>query len=128
MASVCKVIILGSLGKDPEIRNGSDGSSIVTISVATSENWKDKSGEKQERTEWHRIVIFGKLAEIAGKYLQKGSSAYFEGTLRTRKWEDKTGVDRYTTEIIADKMQMLSRSQESKQGKQDAAVEEDIPF
>ncbi len=107
MASVNKVIIVGNLGRDPEVRYMPDGGAIANISVATTESWKDKSGEKQERTEWHRVAFFGKLAEIAGEYLKKGSQVYVEGSLRTRKWQDKEGKDRYTTEIVADRMQML---------------------
>ena len=107
MASINKAIIIGTLGRDPEIRYMESGDAICNISVATSESWKDKSGEKQERTEWHRVSMFGKLAEIAGQYLAKGSSVYLEGKLQTRKWNDKDGNERYTTEIIADRMQML---------------------
>jgi single-strand DNA-binding protein len=103
-----KVIIVGNLGADPETRYTASGSAITTLSIATSESWTDKqSGEKQERTEWHRVKIFGKLAEIAGEYLKKGSQVYVEGSLRTRKWQDKEGKERYTTEIRADAMQML---------------------
>ncbi len=98
---VNKVILLGRLGGDPEVRVLNNGDSVTTLSVATSEEWKDKSsGEKKEKTEWHRVVIFGKLAEIAGKYLKKGSQVYFEGKLQTRKWQDNAGVDRYSTEIV----------------------------
>ena len=107
MASVNKVIIVGNLGRDPEVRYLPGGGAITNISVATTDTWKDKSGEKQERTEWHRVAFFGKLAEIAGEYLTKGSQVYVEGSLRTRKWQDKEGKERYTTEIIADRMQML---------------------
>ena len=107
MASVNKVIIVGNLGKDPEVRYLPDGASITGISVATTETWKDKAGEKREKTEWHRISFFGKLAEIAGEYLKKGSQVYVEGRLQTRKWQDKDGNDRYTTEIVGDRMQML---------------------
>lgn len=111
MASVNKVIIVGNLGRDPEVRYLPEGGAVANISVATTDTWKDKSGEKQERTEWHRVAFFGKLAEIAGEYLKKGSQVYVEGALRTRKWQDKEGKDRYTTEIVADRMQMLgSRS------------------
>lgn len=106
-AAVNKVILIGNLGRDPEIRNMPSGDAMVSLSLATTENWKDKSGEKQERTEWHRVVIFGKLAEVAGEYLKKGSPVYFEGSLRTRKWTNKEGQDQYTTEIVADKMVML---------------------
>ena len=107
MASVNKVILIGNIGKDPEIRYMPSGDAMVNLTLATTDNWKDKNGEKQERTEWHRIAIFGKLAEIAGEYLKKGSQVYFEGSLKTRKWTNKEGHDQYTTEIVADKMQML---------------------
>ncbi len=111
MASVNKVILVGNLGRDPEVRYMPDGGAITNVSIATTDTWKDKNGEKQERTEWHRIAFFGKLAEIAGEYLKKGSQIYVEGALRTRKWQDKDGQDKYTTEVIADRMQMLgSRS------------------
>jgi len=106
MASVNKVILVGNLGRDPETRYMPDGGAITNISIATTENWKDKSGEKQEKTEWHRVAFFGKLAEIAGEYLKKGSQVYVEGRLQTREWE-KDGVKRYSTEIIASAMQML---------------------
>ena len=103
-----KVIIVGNLGADPETRYSASGSAITRISVATSETWRDKqSGENQERTEWHRIVFFNRLAEIAGEYLRKGRQVYIEGSLRTNKWQDQSGQDRYTTEIIASEMQML---------------------
>lgn len=105
---VNKVILVGNLGKDPEVRYAPNGGAIANITLATSESWKDKtSGEKQERTEWHRVVFFGRLGEIAGEYLKKGSQIYVEGSLRTRKWQDKEGKDRYTTEIVANEMQML---------------------
>lgn len=107
MASVNKVILIGNLGADPEVRYTTGGDAITSIRVATTEVWKDKNGEKQERTEWHRVVFFGKTAEIAGEYLKKGSQVYVEGRLQTRKWQDKDGQDRYTTEIVADRMQML---------------------
>lgn len=106
MASVNKVILLGSLGRDPETRFMPNGEAVTNFSMATSENWKDKAGVKQEKTEWHNIVAYRKLAEIMGEYLKKGSSVYIEGRLQTRKWE-KDGVTRYSTEIIADSMQML---------------------
>lgn len=103
-----KVIIVGNLGRDPEVRYMPSGSAVTQVSVATSTSWKDKqSGEMQERTEWHRIVFFNRLAEIAGEYLKKGSKIYIEGSLRTQKWQDKNGADRYTTEIVANEMQML---------------------
>ena len=108
MASVNKVILVGNLGKDPETRYTPDGAAITNISLATTDTWKDKAtGEKKEATEWHRVAFFGKLAEIAGQYLKKGRPVYIEGRIRTRKWQDKEGQDRYTTEIIADQMQML---------------------
>ncbi|MFY9315669.1 MAG: single-stranded DNA-binding protein [Burkholderiales bacterium] len=112
MASVNKVIIVGNLGRDPETRYLPSGEAVTNISVATTSSWKDKaSGEKKEETEWHRVSAFGRLAEIMGEYLKKGSQVYIEGQLRTRKWQDKEGKDRYTTEIRADVMQMLgSRS------------------
>jgi single-strand DNA-binding protein len=105
---VNKVILIGNLGKDPEVKYLPSGSAVVNTTLATSEQWKDKeSGEKKERTEWHNIVFFGKVAEIAGEYLRKGSQVYVEGSLRTRKWQDKEGKDRYTTEIVVSDMQML---------------------
>src|SRR3954466_12658098 len=107
MASVNKVILIGNLGRDPETRYMPDGGAITNISIATTESWKDKAGEKQEKTEWHRVAFFGKLAEIAGEYLKKGSQVYVEGRLQTRKWQDKDGADKYTTEIVANAMQML---------------------
>jgi single-strand DNA-binding protein len=111
MASVNKVIIIGNLGRDPETRYMPDGGAITNISVATTDVWKDKNGEKQEKTEWHRVAFFGKLAEIAGEYLKKGSQVYVEGRLQTRKWQDKDGADKYTTEIVANAMQMLGSRQ-----------------
>lgn len=148
MASVNKVIIIGNLGKDPEVRYMPSGDAMANISVATTDSWKDKkTGDKQERTEWHRIVLFGKLAEIVGEYLQKGSQVYIEGRLQTRKWQDKEGQDRYTTEIVADRMQMLGsrpagdstgeRQQPGQSAKQQPArkgggsfddMDDDIPF
>ena len=105
---VNKVIIIGNLGNDPEQKAMPNGNAVVNITVATSESWKDKqTGQKQERTEWHRVVFFNRLAEIAGQYLSKGSKVYLEGSLRTRKWQDQSGNDRYTTEIVASEMQML---------------------
>ncbi|RZI44935.1 single-stranded DNA-binding protein [Herbaspirillum sp. HC18] len=112
MASVNKVIIVGNLGRDPETRYMPNGDAVTNIAVATTESWKDKNtGEKKELTEWHRITFYRKLAEIAGQYLKKGSQVYVEGRLQTRKWTDKDGVERYTTEIIADTMQMLGSRQ-----------------
>lgn len=111
MASVNKVILIGNLGKDPETRYMSNGDAVTNITLATTDTWKDKNGEKQERTEWHRVTFYRKLAEIAGEYLKKGRSVYIEGRLETRKWTDKNGVERYTTDIIASDMKMLgSRS------------------
>ncbi len=112
MASVNKVILIGNLGKDPETRYAPSGDAICNITLATTDTWRDKaSGEKREATEWHRVAFFGKLAEIAGQYLRKGSAVYVEGSLRTRKWQDKDGQDRYTTEIRADEMKMLGSRQ-----------------
>jgi single-strand DNA-binding protein len=108
MASVNKVILIGNLGRDPEVRYAPSGSAIANITLATSRSWKDKtSGERQEETEWHRVVFYDRLAEIAGEYLKKGKSVYVEGRLKTRKWTDKDGVERYTTEIVAQEMTML---------------------
>lgn len=108
MASVNKVILVGNLGKNPEMRYMPNGDAVANITLATSETWKDKqTGEKKESTEWVRVVFFRKLAEIVGQYLKKGSQVYVEGSLKTRKWQDKEGQDRYTTEIVADTMQML---------------------
>lgn len=115
MASVNKVILVGNLGRDPETRYAPDGGAITNVSIATTETWKDKNGEKQEKTEWHRVVFFNrgayKLGEIAGEYLKKGSQIYVEGRLQTRKWQDKDGVEKYSTEVIAETMQMLGSRQ-----------------
>ena len=112
MASVNKVILIGNLGADPESRFAPSGDAICNIRLATTETWRDKNtGERREATEWHRVAFFGKLAEIAGQYLRKGSQVYIEGSLRTRKWQDKDGQDRYTTEIRADEMKMLGSRQ-----------------
>jgi single-strand DNA-binding protein len=108
MASVNKVILIGNLGKDPEVRYMPSGSAICNIGIATSRQWKDKtSGERQEETEWHRVALFDRMAEVAGEYLKKGKSVYIEGRLKTRKWTDKDGVEKYTTEVIADRMELL---------------------
>lgn len=108
MASVNKVILIGNLGKDPETRYMPSGEAVTNITLATTDTWKDKnSGEKREATEWHRVVFFRKLAEIASQYLRKGSQVYIEGSLKTRKWQDQSGQDRYTTEVVADEMKML---------------------
>jgi single-strand DNA-binding protein len=108
MASINKVIIIGNLGRDPEVRYTPSGAAVCNVSVATTRNWKDKnSGDKVEETEWHRVVFYDRLAEIAGEYLKKGRSVYVEGRLKTRKWQDKDGKDTYTTEIVAENMQLL---------------------
>jgi len=107
MASVNKVILIGNLGRDPETRYTTGGDAIANLNIATTEQWKDKSGEKQEKTEWHRVVLFGRQAEIAGEYLKKGRSVYIEGRLQTRKYTDKDGVEKYSTEIVGDRMQLL---------------------
>jgi len=151
--AVNKVILVGNLGGDPETRYMTNGDAVTNFSLATTDRWKDKNtGENKDSTEWHRVVIYGKLAEIAGQYLKKGSQVYLEGKLRTRKWQDKSGQDRYTTEISADQMQMLGRregsgepeghtpsNQESNVPRQapnktnttqfdGAAIDDDIPF
>ena len=124
MRGVNKVILVGTLGQDPEINYTQGGSSIANISMATSESWKDKNtGQMQEKTEWHRVVFFSRLAEIAGEYLKKGSKVYIEGSLQTRKWQDKQGQDRYTTEIKAREMQMLD-SKGGNQGSQQQAPQQ----
>lgn len=114
MASVNKVILLGNLGRDPEIRYLQSGEAVCNFSIATTEKWKDKaSGDMKEATEWHRISAFGRVAEIAGEYLKKGSPVYIEGSLRTRKWQDKDGKDQYTTEVRVDRLQLLGGRQET---------------
>ena len=122
MASINKVIIVGNLGRDPECRYMPSGDAIANIAVATTDRWRDKTtGEQKEATEWHRVAFFGKLAEIVGQYLKKGSQVYIEGRLRTRKYTDKEGIERYTTEIVADTMQMLGGRQGA--GDPDAAYQ-----
>ena len=122
-----KVILVGNLGKDPEVRYSPSGQAVANATLATSESWKDKNtGEKQERTEWHRIVFFGRLAEIAGEYLKKGAQIYVEGRLQTRKWQDKEGQDRYTTEIVANEMQMLG-SRSGAGAPADNSFNQDVP-
>src|SRR5215213_5659053 len=121
MASVNRVILIGNLGADPETRYLPSGDAVTNIRIATTDTWKDKNGEKQEKTEWHRVAFFGKLAEIAGEYLKKGSQVYVEGRLQTRKWQDKDGADKYTTEIVANAMQMLGSRQGMGGGDRDAA-------
>lgn len=133
MASVNKIIVLGNLGKDPEIRHFADGKQVTNVTIATSHAWKDKStGDKKEETEWHRVSFFGRLAEIAGEYLQKGSSVYVEGRIKTRKYE-KDGIERYSTEIIAESMQLINSKNEQKQtdrkeSKSVGDLDDDIPF
>lgn len=112
-----KAVIVGTLGKDPEVRYAENGNAVVNISVATNESWKDReTGEIQERTEWHHIVLFGKLGEIASQYLKKGSQAYFEGKIKTNKWQDQGGIDRYTTQIVANEMELLGRRSDAGPG------------
>lgn len=142
---VNKVILIGNLGKDPEVRYMPSGAAVTNVTLATSETWKDKqSGEMQERTEWHTVVFFNRLAEIAGEHLRKGSKIYVEGSLRTRKWQGKDGSDRYTTEIVASEMQMLDsrgggqgerqqrsqprQEQQQRQPEPAADYDDDIPF
>jgi len=116
MASVNKVILLGNLGRDPETRYTTGGDAVTNLNIATSEQWKDKSGEKQERTEWHRVVLFGRQAEVAGEYLKKGRSVYIEGRLQTRNTRTRTGVEKYSTEIVADRMQLIGGGRDSAGG------------
>ena len=112
MASVNKVILLGNLGRDPETRYTTGGDAVTNLRIATTEQWKDKSGEKQEKTEWHSVVLFGRTAEIAAEYLKKGRSVYIEGRLQTRKYTDKEGVEKYSTEIVGDRMQLIGGARE----------------
>ena len=123
MPSVNKVILMGNLGKDPEVRFMPNGDAVCNFSIATTDSWKDKAGERQEKTEWHNIVIYRRLAEIAGEYLKKGRPVYIERRLQTRKWQTKEGQDRYTTEIIADSMQMLG-GRDSAAPQENSGVEE----
>lgn len=147
MASVNQVNLLGNCGRDPEIRYTTDGAAIANVSIATTRTWKNKAGEKQEETEWTRLSLFGRLAEIAGEYLKKGDPVFVTGRLRTRKWEDKDGNERYTTEVVVEQMQLLggkrrggdeepeerprtsgSKEQAQKERKQLADSDEDVPF
>jgi single-strand DNA-binding protein len=136
MAGINKVILIGRLGKEPELRYTPNGDAVVTLTIATSDEWKDKtSGEKQERVEWHRVVLWRKLAEIAGNYLKKGSQVYIEGKLQTRSWADKDGNKRYTTEIVAQNLQMLDSLPKDVKPEaiqrlmeEDSEKEDDIPF
>jgi single-strand DNA-binding protein len=140
MASLNRAQVIGNLGKDPEVRYTQSGTAVASFSIATSEKWKNKNGEDEERTEWHNITLWGKLAEIAGEYLTKGKQVYIEGKLQTRKWQDRDGVDRYTTEIVGHSMLMLGQKSgtrpphpaegESEQGYEppDFNPDDDIPF
>jgi single-strand DNA-binding protein len=141
MASVNKTIILGNVARDPEVRYTPNGSAVCSVSVATNRSWKNKeSGERQEETEWHRVVFYDRLAEIAGQYLKKGKPVYIEGRLKTRKWQDKEGVDKYTTEVIAEQMQLLGGRDEEQAPRSEPApktskpktdfddMADDIPF
>lgn len=121
MAGVNRVIILGHLGRDPEMRYMPDGKAVANLAIATSETYKDKDGNKVENTEWHRVALFGRIAEVAGEYLKKGSMAYIEGKLQTRKWTDKEGQDRYTTEIIGDRLQLVGGRSGGTGGEHDGA-------
>lgn len=128
MASINKVIIIGNLGRDPEVRYTTNGAAICNIGVATTRTWKDKaSGEKREETEWHRVTLFDRLAEIAGEYLKKGSACYIEGRLKTRKWQDKDGKDNYTTEIMAESLQLLGGRDSGGQGQGDTDRQQSRP-
>lgn len=140
MSGVNKVLLIGNLGKDPEIRNTPGGTAVANFSIATSEKFKDKNGERQERTEWHRLVAFNRTAEVVGEYLHKGSKVFIEGRLQTRKWTDKEGVERYSTEIIVDNLQMLdgkpagdrpaapARQQPARGRRTDDEFDDDIPL
>ena len=117
MATLNKVQLIGNLGRNPEVRFTPNGTAVCAVSLATTNAWKDKAGERVEQTEWHRVVFFERLAEVVGEYLKKGSSIYIEGRLQTRKWQDRDGVERYTTEIVADELQMLgSKLEDAKRG------------
>ena len=129
MAAVNKAIILGNLGRDPEVRYTSDGNAVTTFSVATTETRKDRDGNSQEHTEWHRIVVFGRLAEVCGEYLAKGRSVYVEGSIRTRSWDDREGNKRYTTEIVGRTVQFLSpRGESGRQGGGAPPAEDDFSY
>lgn len=135
MSSLCKVILIGKLGNDPTTRYLSNGDAVTNISLATTESWKGKTGEKTDRTEWHRVVFFGKLAEIAGKYLKKGNMVYLEGRIQTDKYTDKDGVEKYATKIIANELKMLGgqpqqRPHEEERKQRDSGFNEerDVPF
>ncbi len=121
MSGVNKVIIIGRLGADPEVKTVAGDNTVARLSVATSENWKDRNGQKQERTEWHRVVVWGKLADLCGKYLSKGRQLYLEGRLQTRSWEDQQGQKRYTTEVVANTVQFLGATQQASHDQQSSA-------
>ena len=123
MGSVNKAIIIGNAGKDPETKYTDAGLAVCTLTLATKHSWKEKEGQRQEKTEWHRVVFWGKLAEIVDRYIRKGSQVYVEGRIETRKWTDKNGNDKYTTEIVADQMQMLGN-----RPKQEIDNDEEVPF
>jgi single-strand DNA-binding protein len=126
MASVNKVILIGNLGKDPDLRYTPGGAAVVNFPIATNERWKDKNGQPQERTEWHNIVLWGRLAEIANDYLKKGSSVYIEGRLQTRSWDDRDGNKRYTTEVVGNQMQMLGRQADAGDRMPEEKAKEDL--
>ena len=129
MASLNKVLLIGNLGKDPEVRYTASGTAVASFSLATSEKFKNKGGEWEERTEWHNITLWGRLAEIAGEYLSKGKTVFIEGRLQTRKWQDKDAKDRFTTEIVGEKMQMLSRKEGNGHTEEaSAAIHDDVPL
>lgn len=135
MSSLNKVQLIGSMGRDPEIRHLQDGKAIANMTLATTESWNSKDGGRQDKTEWHRVVVFGKLAEVIEKYVKKGDKVYFEGKLQTRQWTDKDGVERYTTEILADKMIMLggngsqsNNNQSAQAVSQEPDFDDDVPF
>lgn len=141
MASVNKAIVLGNIGRDPEVRYSASGLAVCNLSIATTRKWKSKDGEAQEETEWHRVVFYDRLAEVADEYLGKGSAVYVEGRLKTRKWQDKDGIDRYTTEIVGEHMQMLGGRDSAQTAQKPAAqkpaakkadsfdsMDDDIPF
>ena len=128
MAGINKVILVGNLGKDPELRHTPQGQAVANFSIATSESWNDKAGQKQERTEWHRIVVWGKLGELCSKYLGKGRQVYVEGKLQTRAWDDKEGQKRYTTEVVANTVQFLGGAAGASTGRGETTELQDDPF
>jgi single-strand DNA-binding protein len=125
VGSVNKVILVGNLGKDPEVRQTQSGSAVATFSIATNESWNNREGQREERTEWHRVVVFGKLADICGQYLKKGKQVYIEGRLQTRSWDDREGNKKYTTEIVASNMTMLGRAGEGPSDSYAPPIEEE---